>query len=379
MSMCALCAPILAALLSLAPVPAASASNGMEWALERWEGDGPARPDIGAPESTRAPPQLPRIPASRPWTLCAVYPHLKDSYWLAVNYGMVDEARALGLGLRVLMGKGYENLESQRAGVSDCIADTRTDALLVGTVSFAGLNDLLRPYAAQHPVLGLVNDIDASVVSSRVGVPWYQLGWQIGRWLAERHPAGSAEATMAWLPGPLEASWVNFVDRGFRAALDGSAVRIVVVSGGDTGRSIQRQLIEAVLDAHPRLDYLVGNAPMAEAAIAELRRRGREDSVGIIASYITPGVHSGLARGRIRVSVSDFPVLQGRLAVRQALHLLEGRAVEPYLGPRVERLDADNLAQYPLDWMLPPAGFVPIYEVIPVEPEKPRTTTPARP
>ncbi|HAY09203.1 MAG TPA: TMAO reductase system periplasmic protein TorT, partial [Thauera sp.] len=181
MSMCALCAPILAALLSLAPVPAASASNGMEWALERWEGDGPARLDIGAPESTRAPPQLPRIPASRPWTLCAVYPHLKDSYWLAVNYGMVDEARALGLGLRVLMGKGYENLESQRAGVSDCIADTRTDALLVGTVSFAGLNDLLRPYAAQHPVLGLVNDIDASVVRSRVGVPWYQLGWQIGR------------------------------------------------------------------------------------------------------------------------------------------------------------------------------------------------------
>ena len=137
------------------------------------------------------------------------------------------------------------------------------------------------------------------------------------------------------------------------------------VRHGDTGRSIQRQLVEEVLDAHPQLDYLVGNAPMAEAAVAEVRRRQRADSVGIVASYVTPGVHSGMVRGRILASVTDFPVLQGRMAVRQALRALEGLALEPYIGPRVELVDAERLKQYPIDWMLPPAGFVPVYEVRP--------------
>ena len=355
---------------ALLPVGIAGAS---EWPLERWAGDGRAITSPAQPA-----PSLPRIGASRPWTLCAVYPHLKDSYWLAVNFGMVEEARALGLGLRVLEGAGYEALERQRQRVTECLSDVRADALLVGTVSFAGLNDLLAPQRALRPVLGLVNDIDTDAVRARIGVPWYQLGWQIGRWLAERHPAGSPAVDVAWLPGPLDANWVGVVDRGFRAAIADSAVRIATVRGGDTGRSIQRQLVEEVLDAHPGLAYLVGNAPMAEAAIAELRRRGREDAVGIVSLYVTPGVYSGLARGRIRVSVSDFPVLQGRLAVRQALHALEGQALEPYLGPRVERVDADALARYPVDWMLPPAGFVPVYEVAPAD-STPAGSTPARP
>ena len=161
---------------------------------------------------------------------------------------------------------------------------------------------------------------------------------------------------------------MGFIDRGFRAALAGSAVRIATVRHGDTGRSIQRQLVEEVLDAHPQLDYLVGNAPMAEAAVAEVRRRQRADGVGIVASYVTPGVHSGMVRGRILASVTDFPVLQGRMAVRQGVRALEGQAVEPYIGPRVELVEPATLGRYPVDWMLPPAGFVPAYEVAPTRP-----------
>ncbi len=345
-------------LLPVTPLHAADA--GTRWPIERWAGD------VRATDAAdRPPPALPALPASRPWRLCAVYPHLKDSYWLAVNYGMVEEARALGIGLRVLEAGGYEHLQRQRERVASCTTDPAIDALLVGTVSFAGLNDLLAPYRAQHPVLGVVNDIDAGVVSARVGVPWYQLGWKIGRWLAARHPGGTAAVDIAWFPGPQDADWVGFIDRGFRDGLDGSAVRIATVRHGDTGRSIQRQLVEEVLDAHPKLDYLVGNAPMAEAAVAELRRRQREDGLGIVASYVTPGVHSGMQRGRILASVTDFPVLQGRMAIRQGVRALEGQAIEAYIGPSVELVEPATLDRYPTDWMLPPAGFIPAYEVAP--------------
>ncbi|MER2555163.1 MAG: substrate-binding domain-containing protein, partial [Thauera sp.] len=185
------------------------------------------------------------------------------------------------------------------------------------------------------------------------------------RWLAERHPAGGPVARIAWIPGPADADWVGFIDRGFRAGIAGSAVLIVAERHGDTGRAIQRRLVEAVLDEQPQLGYLVGNAPMAEAAIAELRRRGREGSTAIVSSYLTPAVHGGILRGRILAAVTDFPVLQGRLAVRQALRALEGQPIEPYLGPAVELVDKASLARFPAQWMLPPAGFVPVYEIAP--------------
>ena len=353
---------VLGALLSCAAA-LAGAEPAPEWPLQRWEGDhraadaaAVAMPDIAPPSPTRG------------WRLCAIYPHLKDSYWLAVNFGMTEEARALGLGLGVREAGGYAQLARQRARVAECLADAAVDALLIGTVSRAGLNDLLAPQLDRRLVLGVVNDIDPQVVRARIAVPWYQLGWTIGRWLAERHPAGAPAARIAWIPGPADADWVGFIDRGFRAGIAGSAVRIVAERHGDTGRAIQRRLVEAVLDEQAQLDYLVGNAPMAEAAIAELRRRGREGATAIVSSYLTPAVHGGILRGRILAAVTDFPVLQGRLAVRQALRALEGQPIEPYLGLSVELVDGNSLARFPVQWMLPPAGFVPVYEIAPTRP-----------
>lgn len=335
----------------------ASAAHGTEapWPLQHWSGDhtqGTAAAASAAPRPSRG------------WTVCAVYPHLKDNYWLAVNFGMADEARRLGIGLTMRAANGYEDLEQQRERVNECTADARTDALLVSTVSFSGLNDLLQAYGARHPVLALGNDIDSAAVHGKIGVPWYQLGWQIGRWLAERHPAGSAPIDIGWFPGPRTAGWVS-IDRGFRAAITDSAVRLAVVKWGDTGRSTQRRLVEDALDEQPGLRYLVGNAPMAETAIGEVHRRNLQAQIGIVASYLTPGVHDALRRGRILAAVTDFPVLQGRLAMRQVLASLEGQAVEAHIGPRVELVEGHDLARYRVDWMLPPAGFEPVFEVAP--------------
>lgn len=353
---------LAAALLVTAPAFAT------DWPVTRWQGDHPA-PGALQLNNADPPPHLHPLPhpTSQPWRLCAVYPHLKDSYWHAVNFGMVEEARRLGVGLQVVEAGGYEHPARQRALVEACLNDVSIDALLLGTVTFDGFNDLLQPVLATRPVLALVNDIDAGSVRAKVGVPWYQLGWKIGNWLARRHPAGTRTVHIAWFPGPLEAGWVGFIDRGFRAALQDSAVHIATVHWGDTGRSVQRQLVEDALDASPALDYLVGNAPMAEVAVAELRRRGREADTGIVASYITPGVYGALVRGRILASVTDFPVLQGRIALQQAVRVLEGQPVEAHIGPSVELIEPATLNHYPADWMMAPAGFAPVYEVKPAQ------------
>lgn len=52
--------------------------------------------------------------------VCAIYPHLKDSYWLSVNYGMISEAKKQKIELRVLEAGGYPNIGKQASQLELC-------------------------------------------------------------------------------------------------------------------------------------------------------------------------------------------------------------------------------------------------------------------
>ena len=150
--------------------------------------------------------------------ICASYPHLKDSYWLSVNYGMVLEAERLGVALQVVEAGGYPNLARQIAQVNDCTAGG-TDILVVGTVSFEGLTATVLEIAERMPVTAVVNDIADPGISAKTGVSWTIMGSSIGEYLASRHPRGSPPVKVAWFPGPEGSGWVPFVEAGFRDAL----------------------------------------------------------------------------------------------------------------------------------------------------------------
>ncbi|VDY36827.1 Solute binding receptor protein [Salmonella enterica subsp. arizonae] len=60
------------------------------------------------------------ISAIKPWKLCALYPSLKDSYWLSVNYGMQKAAKFYGVDLKVLEANGYRQLATQQQQMMQC-------------------------------------------------------------------------------------------------------------------------------------------------------------------------------------------------------------------------------------------------------------------
>lgn len=60
------------------------------------------------------------LKAKRAWKLCALYPSLKDSYWLSLNYGMQEAARRYGVDLKVLEAGGYSQLATQQAQIDQC-------------------------------------------------------------------------------------------------------------------------------------------------------------------------------------------------------------------------------------------------------------------
>jgi periplasmic protein TorT len=303
---------------------------------------------------------LPLAVAERPWRLCVLYPHLKDAYWLSVNYGMVEEARRLGVGFTLSEAGGYPNLDRQREQLRAC-AGSGADAVILGTVSYDGLTDLVMEIAERIPVIAAVNDIDDRGITAKAAVSWVEMGAVAGRFLAERHPAGSPEVRVAWFPGPEAAGWVGFVEEGFRRSIRDSAVEVVGSFHGDTGREQQVLLVEEALDLLEDLDYIVGSGPTAEVAVSILRARGLEDRIGIVSTYMSHAVFRGIRRGRILAAPTDFAVMQGRLSVEMAVRALEGRLEVAQAGPVIVAVTPQTVDGIGSAGSLAPASFEAVF------------------
>ena len=148
------------ALLLPLSVPLARA-NDSPWQLETWQ----TPYDYQSPSSVIQ--YTPLEKSSRKWRLCASYPHLKDAYWLSVNYGMVEEAKRLGVSLEVVEAGGYPNMARQISQVKECAKNA--DILVLGTVSFDGLTKTVLEIAKRIPVVAVVNDIADEGISAKTG------------------------------------------------------------------------------------------------------------------------------------------------------------------------------------------------------------------
>lgn len=301
-------------------------------------------------------------PPSRIWNLCISYPHLKDAYWLNVNHGMVEEATRLGVNFTLVEAGGYPNIERQREQIHEC-THAGTDALIIGAVSYEALKEDILEIARRMPVLATVNDISDHGITAKSGVSWTEMGEVTGQYLAARHPAGSSPVRVAWFPGPQGAGWVEFIEQGFRRGIANSSVEVVVSKWGDTGKEIQRTLVQEALEEFPDIDYIVGNALTAEAAISILRRAKLDERVGVIATYLTPAVYRGIRRDRILAAPTDSPVLQGRISINQAVNILEQRPYVKHAGPQIKMIDSSNYQTELINESLAPSTFLPSFVV----------------
>ena len=306
---------------------------------------------------------VPLSKASKPWNICVSFPHMKDAYWLGVDYGVIDEARSLGVKLNVVEAGGYTELSKQISQIEDCVANG-ADAVAIGAISADGLNSVVAEIHSKHiPVIDLVNGINSPDISAKSLVSFYTMGYSTGAYIAKEHPAGSPAVTVGWFPGPAGAGWVEAANKGFMDAVKGSSLNVLAPKYGDTGKEAQLKLVEDALQANPDIRYVAGTAVTAEAAQGLVRERGLKGKLGLLAFYMTPGVFEGIERGFITAAPADSMVIQGRIAVDQAVRLLEGKDVMKHVGPKIFMVDGENVKTTPRDAILPPKGFAATFKV----------------
>jgi protein TorT len=300
--------------------------------------------------------------ASKEWNVCVVIPTLKDAYWLAVNYGLVEHAKQLGIGLTIQAAGGYDKLDEQRKQVEKCLTD-KADALVLAAVKSDGLNDLIDKFSVQgKPVVDLINGIDSPKLTARAAADFFEMGKAAGEYVA-KNLGGGKPLKVGWFPGPKGAGWAEAGDQGFKNALSAKSINVVDTAWGDTGLAAQAKLISQMLDAHPEITVIAGTAVTAEAAVQELRRRKLSDSVKVMAYYFAPAVHRGIQRNVIAAAPSDLPGLQARLAVDLAVRALEKQPHPKHLSAAIQLIDGANVNKVDLSGSLAPDGFRPIFSV----------------
>lgn len=301
--------------------------------------------------------------AEKKWNICVSFPHMKDAYWLGVDYGVVAEGERLGVAINIVDAGGYTELAKQISQIEDCVA-AGADAVVVGAISFDGLNSVIAEVTSKGiPVIDVINGVSSKDISAKSLVSFYTMGFATGNYIAGKHPEGSDPVTVGWFPGPAGAGWVEAANTGFLEAIKGSAAIVLEPRYGDTGKETQLKLVEDVLQANPEVTYIAGTAVTAEAAQGLIRERGLTDSVNLLSFYMTPGVYSGIKRGFILAAPADSMVIQGRVAIDQAVRILEKKEYIKHVGPKIFVVDPDNIDKVVRDNILPPADFKPTFIV----------------
>src|SRR5499427_4879521 len=136
--------------------------------------------------------------ADKKWNICVSFPHMKDSYWLAVDYGVVEEARREGVKMTLVEAGGYTNLPKQISQIEDCVA-AGAQGVVIGAISYDGLNNLVSEIKSKGvPVIDVINGMSSKDIAAKSLVSFGEMGAKAGEYLAKLHPAGSGKVKVAW-------------------------------------------------------------------------------------------------------------------------------------------------------------------------------------
>jgi len=301
------------------------------------------------------------------------FPHLKDPYWLAVNYGVIDQARQLGVGIRLVAAQGYDDLTGQINQVEN-LANRGVNGIILAAISYSAEDQLVAKIAKRVPVVEVINDIQAADIAAEALVSFFTMGYNAGRFVAE-DSKGKDKVKVAFLPGPAGSGWAPDTLEGFKRALKDldaeQRVEIVAVQWGDTGKGTQTSIIENVVNAYPDLDYVVGNAVAADAAPDILANKPSKPK--IVSTYIIPPLYDKIAKGLVAAAPTDFTALQGRMAVDMMVRILNGEkpGVDfPFrAGPRIQVVTPSNYREFSYEDMFGPRNWRPVFSLEPKLPK----------
>jgi len=301
--------------------------------------------------------------ASKPWRIAFLFPHIKDPYWVGCSYGVISEARRLGVAVDILPADGYDDLAGQLRRMDQAIA-AHYDAIVISPINMTFNNaSIAKARAAGIPVFELANDSRSDDLTIKVTTSLRGMGLEATRWvIRDAQQRGLKSINIALLPGPLGAGWVKGEVDGTRIAALGAPIKVNIldVRYGDSDFNGQARLATQLLArSGAKLDYIIGCTGCAPAAFLPIENAHLQDKIRLVAYDLTGEIAQMIRRKEIYAAVDTKGVSQARVVINAAVNLLEGHSKElPHtILVNLGMVDQENLSNYPFDTSIAPEGY----------------------
>ena len=319
-----------------------------------------AASEDGKTDSLKDVDYTPLEKAEKPWHLCVLYPHMQDSYWVSVNYGVIEEAKRLGIKISAFQAGGYTALPKQVSQYDDCLA-SGADAILIAAISEAGMAAKITEGMGKGVVnVSVANPILETPITARVTADFYQKGFQTGEYAKEY--LGDKGGNAVGFPGPQGSGWAETYMSGFRDSLAKGNVKLLSEQYGEASVPAQLRLVEDALQTFPDMNVIWGGAPTAEAAVGAVIDAGRDD-VTIISSYENQSMLKLVSEKKVLAFATEYPVMMGRLSVDIAVRALEKKPYAQLVFIKPGLVTADNIATFDVNQIFAPEGTTPEFSV----------------
>jgi protein TorT len=301
--------------------------------------------------------------ATKQWNICFLAPHMKDSFWVAADYGLVQEARRQGIKLTILQAGGYDQLPKQLSQFDDCMA-AHADAIITAPISESGFGEKFKQgLAAGIPQIAAFNPVSHVPVTAKMAVDVRTNSRLVGEAVVKS--ANGKPLNAVAFPGPQGSGWAEDSLAGFKDAIKGTSVTLLDAQFGDTGVDVQRKLVEDALQAYPNVDVIFGTSPTAEAAVGAVAEAGRSGQVAIWGGYDNVAEYNLLKKGDVHGFAVLFSVIQGEISIDLAVRALEKDLPDSLkninVAPAV--ITSDNYKDFDTLKAFAPDDWKPIYSV----------------
>lgn len=310
-------------------------------------------------------------PASKPWRIAFLFPHMKDPYWIGCNYGVISEAKRLGVAVDIFVADGYNDLVGQLRKMDEAIS-ARYDAIVISPLSLTANNSSIAKARAKGiPVFELANDSTSDDLTIKVTTSLKSMGVDATQWvIRDAQKRGLKSINIALLPGPSDAGWVKGEVEGTREAAHKAAIKVNIldVKYGDSDRVGQSQLAAQLLAEHgKKLDYILGCTGCAPAAILPVKESGLKTKIRIVSYDLTREIADSIRKGDIVASADTKGLSQARVTINAVVSFLEKRTKEvPHtMLIKLGLVDQSNYLNYEFDTSIAPPGYVPMLSYAP--------------
>jgi protein TorT len=311
-------------------------------------------------------------PATKHWRIAYLFPHIKDPYWIGCSYGVISEAKRLGITVDIYPADGYDDLIGQLHKMAE-VTEAKYDAIVISPISLTANNSAIAKARSMGiPVFELANDSTTDDLTIKVTTSLRSMGFDATNWIIDdAKRRGLKTVNIALLPGPTGAGWVKGEVDGTRAAVQKSGsikVNIVDIKYGDSDRVGQSRLAAELLSEHgSEIDYILGCSGCAPAARLPLQEAHLTNKIRIVAYDLTREIATLIRSGEIKAAADTKAVSQARVVTDAAVNYLEGRTKNlPHtILIKVGLVNVNNFAQYGFDTSIAPTGYTPILSYSP--------------